>query len=160
MRMKKIFFIWIVSILLNSANAQTAIDFNMTDCNDTMHHLFADYLDNEEVVIIEFFMTCPSCIEVGQKLSPMYDQLAIDYPGQVNFFAFNFNDDFDCSVANNFVTDNAINAVPFDSGGAQLAYYGGFGMPSVAIVGGSQHEVIYFDKTSAGVNDTAAMDRR
>jgi hypothetical protein len=138
--------------------AQVAMDFNMSDCDGSIHHLYTDYLDNEEVVIIEFFMTCSSCIEVGQKLTLMHDQLLFDYPGKVNFFAFNFNDDFDCSVATDFVTTYGINAVPFDSGTAQLDYYGGFGMPSVVVVGGTSHQVIYFSKTFEGVNDTAAMD--
>jgi len=146
-------------ISLTSSFGQLAMDFSMTDCStNTMHHLYTDYLDNEEVVIIEFFMTCSSCIEAGQAITPMYNQLSIDYPGQVNFFAFNFLDDLDCSVANNFVTTFGINAIPFDSGGAQLAYYGGFGMPSVAIVGGSQHEILYFDKDAVMPGDTAIMD--
>lgn len=156
--MKKILLTCFAISFLSPAKAQYAMDFNMSDCNDSMHHLFADYLDNEEVVIIEYFMVCTSCIEVGQKITPMFNQLSIDYPGMVHFFAFNFNDDFACSVATGFVTDNGINAIPFDSGAAQIDYYGGFGMPSVAIVGGSQHEVIYFSKTLAGSNDTAAMD--
>lgn len=156
--MKKVFIILLFLGALPQARSQVAMDFNMDDCNGNMHNLYLDYLDNDQVVIIEYFMTCSSCIEVGQKLTPMYNQLAIDYPGMVNFFAFNFLDDLSCTVAEDFVNNWGINAIPFDSGAAQLAYYGGFGMPSVVIVGGSQHEIIYFSKTVAGVNDTAAMD--
>lgn len=156
--MKNLLLTGLVLFFLNGIHAQVAMDFNMSDCNNNMHHLYTDYLDNEEVVIIEYFMLCSSCIETGQRLSPMFNQLSLDYPGKVNFFAFNFNDDLACSVAIDFVTLNGINAVPFDSGATQLDYYGGFGMPSVVIVGGSQHEIIYFSKTSDGVNDTTAMD--
>lgn len=156
--MKNLRVISLFILLVQPLKAQQAMDFNMSDCSGNMHHLYTDYLDSEEVVIIEFFMVCSSCIEVGQAITPMYNQLALDYPGMINFFAFNFNDDFDCSVATNFVTTNGINAVPFDSGAAQLAYYGGFGMPTVAIVGGSQHQLLYFSKTPEGTSDTAAMD--
>lgn len=156
--MKKIIFIAFLATVFVQAKAQVAMDFIMNDCNNNMHHLYADYLDNEEVVIIEFFMVCSSCIDAGQAISVMYDQLALDYPGQVHFFAFNFNDDFDCSVATGFVNDFAINAIPFDSGAAQLAYYGGFGMPTVVIAAGSQHEILYSDKTSVAPSDTSVMD--
>ena len=91
MSINKIFFLGLTTTFLSYANAQTAMDFNMTDCNDTMHHLFADYLDNEEVVIMEFFMECPSCVLASQSLSPMFNGLAIQYPGKVNFFTIALN---------------------------------------------------------------------
>lgn len=158
--MKSIITFFCIFSLALCLKSQTAMDFNMSDCSGNMHHLYTDYLDNEEVVIIEFFMTCTSCIETGQRLTPMYNQLAIDYPGQVNFFAFNFLDDLDCSVATNFVTTFGINAVPFDSGEAQLNYYydGVFGMPNVVIVAGSEHQILYQSRDGIDANDTIAMD--
>ena len=158
--MKYLFLVGLGLVLPNVAIAQQAMDFNMTDCNGNMHHLYPDYLDNNEVVIMEYFMSCSSCIQVGQEITPIFNQLQIDYPGMVNFFAFGFIDNMDCSQALSFVNDNAINAVPFDSGETQLNYYysGPFGMPNVVIVAGSQHQVLFNSGHGISANDTAAMD--
>lgn len=157
--MKRIFYIFVCVLFgQNIANAQvtSAQDFTMSDCASSTHNLYS-YLDNEEVVIMEFFMNCGSCIAAGQKLSPMYDGLLVEHPGLVNFWALAYTNSYTCTTVNNWVTTNSINAVPFDSGATQVAYYGGFAMPTVVVVAGSQHQVIYNSNFDGPQGDTAAI---
>ena len=141
--MKYLLLVGLALVLLNAAIAQQAMDFNMSDCNNNMHHLFADYLDNEEVVIMEFFMECPSCVLASQSISPMFDGLAMQFPGMVHFFTIAYDSTYTCSNISTWASANTPNAIPFDSGEVQVVYYGGFAMPTVVVVAGSQHQVLY-----------------
>jgi hypothetical protein len=158
--MKKIISIIAISLAslsITRAQVTTAQDFTMSACNATTHSLFADHLDNGEVVIMEFFMTCGSCLAAGQKITPLYNGLSSTYPGMVNFWALAYTNTYTCATATNWVTTNSINAVPFDSGAAQVAYYGGFAMPTVVVVAGTQHQVIYNSNYDGAPGDTAAI---
>lgn len=158
--MKKIFSTLLAgffSMCYVNAQATTAMDFTITDCASNTHHLYTDYLDNEEVVIMEFFMTCASCGIVGQKLDPMYMGLTTEYPGLVNFFAIAYTNSYTCTTINSWRNTNAPNALALDSGAAQVSYYGGMGMPTVVVVGGSNHQVIYNSQYDGQPGDTAAI---
>lgn len=158
--MKKVVFgicISITSAGFMNAQVSTAMDFSMSDCNSTMHNLYADYLDNEEVVIMEFFMTCATCATAGQLLDPMYMGLTTQYPGQVNFFAIAYNNTYNCSTINSWRNTNTPNAIALDSGASQVSYYGGMGMPTVVVAGGSSHRVIYNSQFDGPPGDTAAI---
>lgn len=157
--MKKVLFI--LGIILGTAsfvNAQvtTAQDFTMSDCASNTQNLYT-HLNNEEVVIMEFFMTCGSCLTAGQRITAMMPAMNAEHPGMVNFWALAYTNSYTCSTVNNWITTNSITAVPFDSGAAQVAYYGGFGMPTVVVVAGSQHQVIYNSNTDGAPGDTAAI---
>src|SRR5687767_8167755 len=99
--MKKLVYMFIcVAFGLNVVNAQsTAQDFTMSACDATTHSLFADHLDNEEVVIMEFFMTCASCATVAAKLDPMHTALNTQYPGMVNFWVLAYTNSYSCATA-------------------------------------------------------------
>lgn len=155
--MKKFLFSIVLVFTFAFSNAQptTAMDFTSTDCNGNMHHLYSQ-LDSGHCVILEFFMNCASCIVAGQTITPMYNNLAASYPGEVHFYAFAYNNTMTCATANSVINGNGINAIPFDSGAAQVAYYGGFGMPTVAVVAGPQHEVLFVN-VGFSVSDTTAM---
>lgn len=158
--MKKIILtigIIISSFSLATAQVTTAMDFTKTDCNSISHSLFADYLDSGEVCIMEFFMLCGSCATAGQKLDPMYMGLTTQYPGLVNFFAIAYNNSYTCSTVNTWKNTNTPNATPFTTGATEVAYYGGMGMPTVVVVGGSNHQVIYNSNYDGAAGDTAAI---
>lgn len=141
---------------VTNAQVSTAQDFTMSDCNSNTQNLYS-HLDNEEVVIMEFFMTCGSCITAGQRITAMLPGLNSQYPGMVNFWALAYTNSYSCATVSNWVTTNSIAAVPFDSGAAQVAYYGGFAMPTVVVVAGSSHQVIYNSNYDGGPSDTAAI---
>lgn len=153
------FIAMILFILCNTLrlNAQTvAQDFTMTDCSGNMQHLFAE-LDQEDVVIMEFFMlSCNSCIVAGNKLNPMYNNLVNQYPGRVHFWQLGYTNSYDCVDLTAWASSHGYNSVVFDSGAAQVAYYGGFGMPTIAVVAGSQHQVL-FKRVGFQSNDTTTI---
>jgi len=73
----------------------------------------------------------------------MKDQLDLQYPGMIDFYQMGYTNSYSCSSVTNWINTNGFNSVPFDSGAALVAYYGGFGMPTLAVIGGSSHEVLF-----------------
>lgn len=145
--MKKLFTtltILLTIVAVKNASAQTvAQNFNMTSCAGPSYELF-DHLDQEKVVIIEFFMlNCSSCITAGNKLNPLYNTLNQQYPGRVEFWQMAYNNSYNCIDLTTWQGTHGYNSVMFDSGAAQVAYYGGFGMPTIAVVAGSSHQVLF-----------------
>lgn len=150
------FFVALVFSISISLAQSTAMDFNMDDCNGNMHNLYSE-LDQEKVVILEFFMTnCNPCITAGNGLNAMRESLLLQYPGQVLFYQFAFNNSTNCTVISDWASSHGYNSVAFDSGAAQVAYYGGFGMPTVVVVAGSSHEIIY-NELGFSPKDTQAI---
>lgn len=159
--MKKIILLITTAVVLFdlSVNAQsTAMDFNLTDCNGSSHHLFSD-LDAGNAVIIEFFMTsCNSCITAGQKLEAMKTDLLAEFPGKIKTYAFGFNNTYTCSQITSWITNNGFTSIPCDSGAAQVAYYGGMGMPTIVILGGgAAHSVLGSPYVGFTTSDTTTM---
>lgn len=147
----------LIVVNIHSASAQTvAQNFTMTSCAGPTYELF-DYLDQEKVVIIEFFMlNCNSCITAGNKLNPLFNTLSQQYPGRVEFWQMAFNNTYTCASLTSWQSSHGYNSVMFDSGAAQVAYYGGFGMPTVAVVAGSSHQVL-FKRVGFQNNDTTLI---
>ncbi len=156
--MKQLFFLCIASLaVITVSKAQTtAMDFTMNDCSGQMHNLFAE-LEQNNVVILEFFMVnCSPCISAGNKLKALHTTLENQFPGHVKSYALGYTNSYTCTQVNNWVTSNNFTSTPFDSGAAQVAYYGGFGMPTIAVVAGSNHEVL-FSNVGFSTSDTTAI---
>ncbi len=149
-------FIFIAS---NFSFAQTtAMDFNTDDCNGTNQHLFTE-LDAGNAVIIEFFMnSCSSCITAGGKLETMKAALLAQYPGKIKAYTFGYVNSYSCTLIKNWVTTNGFTSTPMDSGAMQVAYYGGFGMPTIVILGGgTNHSVLGNPYIGFTTSDTTTM---
>ena len=157
--MKKIYSLLFSCLFLSAIlNAQptTAYDFNMNDCSGNMHHLF-DELDAGNVVVMELFMlSCSPCVDAGNELEPMVQNLKASCSSKIKFYHFGFTNSYTCAQVTNWVSTNLYSSIPFDSGGVQVAYYGGMGMPTMAVVAGNTHKVLH---TSVGYNagDTAII---
>ena len=156
--MKKLYILLFTSLLLVTlANAQTtAMDFTMNDCNGQRHNLFNE-LDSGNVVIMEFFMlSCTACIVAGDALEPMYNHLKKNCSSKIKFYHLGYTNSYTCPQITKWVNNNGYTSVPFDSGGIQTAYYGGMGMPTIAIAAGSLHKILF---TSVGFapNDTTTV---
>jgi len=142
---------------LNTTAQTTAMDFNVADCNGNQQHLFTD-LDAGQAVIIEFFMTsCGSCVVAGDALEAMKTDLLAEFPGMVKSYSFGYNNSYSCVTVNNWVTTNGYSSIPSDSGAAQVAYYGGFGMPTIVIVAGSSHSILGNPYIGFSISDTTQM---
>jgi hypothetical protein len=127
----------------------------MNDCNGIMHNCF-NTLDSGKVIVMEFFMTCNMCITAGNEIETMRDQLENHYPGMIQFYQLGYTNSYSCTSVLNWVNSNGFKSVPFDSGAALVAYYGGFGMPTIAVIGGVNHEVLFTDIGYTN-GDTAAI---
>ncbi|MBS1773159.1 MAG: T9SS type A sorting domain-containing protein [Bacteroidetes bacterium] len=143
--MKKILNLLTFSIWVSAACAQTtAMDFNRQDCNGTTRHLFTD-LDSGKVVILEFFMgpNCQSCMDAATEIESLKAKLLIANPGKVMTYAIGFQNSYTCLTVTNWVSSQSLSAIPMDSGATQVAYYGGFSMPTIVAVAGTDHKIIY-----------------
>jgi hypothetical protein len=135
----------------------TAMDFNRNDCNGANHHLNAD-LDAGNAVVLFFFMpNCSMCPPPASKIQTMVNNVLKKYPGKVKGYAMPFNNTTNCTTVQNWVIANSLSLyTPLDSGAAQVAYYGGFGMPTVVLLGGKNHRVM-FSNVGFSTSDTTTM---
>jgi hypothetical protein len=152
------FLIISASLIYNTAFAQTtAMDFNKRDCNGQSHHLFAD-LDSGKLAVLFYFMpSCGSCPPPAKKIQTLTNNLLKRYPGKIKAYAMPFNNTTKCTDVSDWVSSNYLNMyIPLDSGANQVAHYGGFGMPTVVLVGGKDHRVM-FSSLSFSSSDTSEM---
>jgi hypothetical protein len=129
------------------SNAQTkALDFTKSDANGVKHHLFDD-LDAGNAVILFFYMpNCGMCPPPAQKVQSMAKNINARYPGKVKIYVMPYNNNTKASDVKNWVNNYSLNMfTPLDSGATQVAHYGGFGMPSVALVAGKDHRIMFSD---------------
>jgi hypothetical protein len=142
--MKIKLFLFIACLLFCTAGKSqtTAQDFTQTDCEGMPHHLFSE-LDSGYCVIMEFVMTCNLCIEGGSAIADLINTLPAQYQSKILFYQFAYTNSYTCSTMIAFKHDNFFNSRVFDQGAHMVAYYGGFGMPTVAIAAGANHDVIY-----------------
>jgi Secretion system C-terminal sorting domain len=120
--------------------------------------LFAD-LDAGKAVILHFFMpNCGSCPPPAQKIQTMANHINAMYPGMVKGYAFPYQNSTTCSYVTSWVSSNGLSTIyaPMDSGAAHVAHYGGFGMPTVVVLGGLDHRVL-FSTLSFSTSDTTLM---
>ncbi len=144
------------------AKAQyTAMDFNKMDCNGTdTHHLFAD-LDSGKAVLLHFFMpNCGSCPPPARVLQNMANGINAMHPGMVKGYAFPYNNSTTCSYSATWVSSNGLSTIytPMDSGAAGVANYGGFGMPTVVVLGGMDHRVLFVSQSFSSADTSAIKD--
>jgi thiol-disulfide isomerase/thioredoxin len=140
------------------SKAQTAMPFSGQDCNGNPVDLLAD-LDAGKAVILHFYMSnCGSCPPPAKKIQAMANKINASYPGKVKGYAFPYENVTDCSYSSTWVSSNGLGSLyaPMDSGAAQVAHYGGFGMPTVVVLGGPNHEVL-FSTQAFSTGDTTIM---
>ncbi|MBK7039200.1 MAG: T9SS type A sorting domain-containing protein [Bacteroidetes bacterium] len=81
----------------------------------------------------------------------------VQYPGMITAYAMPFNNTTTCATTSAWVTTNGLNLYsPYDSGAVQVANYGGFGMPTAVVLGGTDHRVM-FATQSYSSGDTLIM---
>ncbi len=147
----------LLTVMISKAQT-TAMPFSGMDCNGNSVDLFAD-LDAGKAVILHFFMpNCGSCPPPAQKIQMMANHINAMYPGMVKGYAFPFQNSTTCSYAASWVSSNSLSTLyaPMDSGAAHVAHYGGFGMPTVVVLGGMDHKVL-FSTLSFSTSDTTLM---
>lgn len=158
--MKKIYLLFsaVCCLLVMNVKSQTvAMDFEKTNCNATSSHLFQDLDEGKAVVLFYYMPSCGSCPPPAKKIQAMLAKIDGQFPGKVKAYAFPYNNTTTCQSAKTWVTTNNLSLfTPVDSGSAQVAYYGGFGMPTVVLVGGADHRVLFTTQNFA-TGDTTTM---
>jgi hypothetical protein len=156
--MKKIYLTLAVLTISTGAFSQsTAQDWTNYDCNGNSHTLFT-YLDNSEVVVMEFGMGCSSCSSTGTWLDGLKQQYDASNPGKVNFFYMDYWNGNDCvNDVTPFMTNYNLSWPAFEHCDTELTYYmTGSPMPAIVIAAGTFHAV-YYEKNSFTNNDTTAI---
>jgi len=148
-------FVFIANI--TCLKAQTAMQLNGPDCNGNNHDLFAD-LDAGKAVLLHFFMdNCNSCIPPAQKTQAMANKIMSFHPGMITGYALPYTNSTTCTSTASWVSSNGLSLyMPYDSGATQVAHYGGFGMPTLVLLGGLNHRVM-FSTQSFSASDTTIM---
>jgi hypothetical protein len=156
--MKKIILLFNLLLAVTISNAQFPIQISGNDCDGTPHDLYAE-LDAGKAAVLFFFMdNCGACPPPASVIQGMMNHITAVYPGMVTGYAMPFNDATTCAATLTWVGNYGHQFAPYDSGAYQVAYYGGFGMPTVVVVGGSgANKRVLFSTQSFIVSDTTTM---
>jgi len=95
--------------MFSSSLFAQAPNFTVTDVNGNVHRLYEDYLDQGKTVVIDiFFVNCPPCVFVAERLPELYTNWGAG-DGDVEFFTMTTrNEDTDATVGNYAITHNAL----------------------------------------------------
>jgi hypothetical protein len=154
----KLYFFFALMFAVTISKAQTAMQFSGLDCNGNSVDLYADLDAGKAVVLFYYMPSCGSCPPPAQKIQAMANNINATYPGRVKAYAYPYQNSTTCAYSSSWVSSNGLSAIytPMDSGATQVAYYGGFGMPTVVLVGGADHRVM-FSTLSFSTSDTIIM---
>jgi len=146
------------TVLAFVGNSQTtAMNFSGQDCNGNNVDLFADLDAGKAVMLIFYMPNCGSCPPVASKMQTMANNINATHPGLVKAYAFPYQNSTTCTYSSGWVMNNNLPLfAPMDSGAVQVAYYGGFGMPTVVLLGGNNHDVL-FTTQNFTTSDTTTM---
>ncbi|HNF72896.1 MAG TPA: T9SS type A sorting domain-containing protein, partial [Chitinophagaceae bacterium] len=156
----KIFYTSLLLLFtIMTTKAQTPMQISGPDCNGVNHDLFAE-LDAGKAVVVFFFMdACGSCPPVAAKVQTMCNSILSNYPGMITGYALPYINSTTCTATANWVVNNSLPLYsPYDSGAVQVANYGGFGMPTVVLLGGKAPDRrVMFSTLSFVDSDTTIM---
>ena len=154
----KLFFLFALMFVFTISKAQqTAMQFTGVDCNSNAVDLYADLNAGKAVVLFYYMPNCGSCPPPALKIQTMANNIMNTFPGAVKGYAFPFQNTTTCAYSSSWVSNNNLTMyMPMDSGATQVAYYGGFGMPTVVLVGGIDHHVMWSTQ-SFTTSDTTIM---
>lgn len=140
-------------------NQTTAMNFSGQDCNGANVDLFADLDAGKAVMLIFYMPNCGSCPPVAGKMQIMANNINASHPGLVKAYAFPYQNSTTCAYSSSWVTNNSLPLFqPMDSGAVQVAYYGGFGMPTVVLLGGDNHDVLFTTQNFVTADTTTMRD--
>ncbi|HNQ12926.1 MAG TPA: T9SS type A sorting domain-containing protein [Bacteroidia bacterium] len=126
------------------AEAQTATDFTVNDCDNNTHHLF-DELDAGKVVVIAWTMPCGSCIGPILSAYNIAQTFAASNPGKILFYLTDDYGNSSCSIIESWAAQYNIgpNISSFSTSAINMNHYGGPGMPKVVVIAGGNHQVVF-----------------
>ena len=149
-----------VALFGQTISAQTtAMDFSGVDCSGANVNLFNDLDAGKAVVLFYYMPSCGSCPPEATKIQTMANAINVNYPGMVKGYAFPFQNSTTCSYSASWVVNNSLPLFQaMDSGATQVAYYGGFGMPTVVLLGGPGHAKLWGTQNFVTADTTTMHD--
>lgn len=148
-----------LSMAITGFSQTTAMQFNGVDCNANSVDLFADLDAGKAVVLIFYMPNCGTCPPIASAVQTMANNINATHPGLVKGYAFPFQNSTTCTYSASWVADNNLPLyAPMDSGAAQVAYYGGFGMPTVVLLGGTNQNVLFVTQDFSAADTTTMHD--
>lgn len=148
--MKKLLYLLTALIYLLThpkTDAQTtAFDWTRSECETAENvHLF-EQLNAGKVIILDFVMipNCGWCIWASKYLKEVVAPYEISHPDRVKVYMVGFDNAYTCQQLTDWKKKfNLVEDGVFAGGSDETNYYGGMGMPTVVVVGGSDHRVFY-----------------
>lgn len=156
---KTIFTLFALMFVVSISMAQTtAKQIKGYACNGNPVDLYSDLDEGKAVILFYYMPSCGSCPPPAQKIQKMANSINSMYPGKVKGYVFPFQNSTTCTYSATWVSSNGLSTIytAMDSGAADVAYYGGFGMPTVVLVGGKDHKVL-FSTLDFSTSDTTIM---
>jgi hypothetical protein len=149
-----------VALFGQTISAQTtAMNFSGVDCSGANVNLFNDLDAGKAVVLFYYMPSCGSCPPEATKIQTMANAINVNYPGMVKGYAFPFQNSTTCSYSASWVVNNSLPLFQaMDSGATQVAYYGGFGMPTVVLLGGPGHAKLWGTQNFVTADTTTMHD--
>jgi len=146
-----------LSSRVSAQSVTTAFDWTKTDCDGNTHNLYS-LLDEGKVVLMEFVMlpNCQPCITAGKNLKKVQAAFDQTHPGMLKMFSMGFSDNYQCKQMMDWKAANGLTTTAIAQGADQVEQYGGMGMPTIVVVGGKDHKVLYSMK-GFSVKDTIAI---
>ncbi len=148
-------------LVITIAKCQTtAMDFTRNDCGGDPHHLFED-LDSGQVILLHFFMAgCFGCPPPAQNIMAMANRINAIYPNKIRGYAFPYDNATSCATSMSWVINSGLSHfyLPMDSGETQRSYYGPFGMPTVVLLAGTGHRIMFSTGTFTPSDTTIMRD--
>lgn len=132
-----------LGLITLQATAQTATNFNCTDCHNIQHDLFAE-LDAGKVIVLTWVMPCASCTGPALTTYNVVQSYQASDSGRVFMYLCDDYANTSCTALNTWKsTIGLANAVVFSNAAIHMNDYGGSGMPKIVVLGGSNHTVFY-----------------
>lgn len=136
---------------ISKLNAQTAIDFTLTDCNGVSRNLF-NTLDHGKVVIAVYEMQCTGSLNGCKNITMvMNNNYSTNTKIEIMYLD---NAGHDCAATASWISANSLfPGTNFEYSSSYTSPYG-TGMPVIVIAGGTEHDTYL---VSLGASDTATI---
>ncbi len=141
---------------LNFVYSQT---FNPNDCNGNSVNIFSDLDAGKAVVLFYYMPNCGTCPPHATSIQTMANNILVTYPGMIKAYSFPISQpETDCIYSASWVVDNNLSLyIPMINGATSLAFYGEFAMPTIVLLGGTDHSVMHLYDQGFEASDTTLM---
>ena len=164
--MKQLLSLCILALGALTAWAAPAPDFTITTSDGQQRRLYADYVNQKKLVVIEaFFTTCPPCNTHAPHWQALYNEMLAAHPGKVEFLMLSTqNFDKNTNVATYKTNKGLTMPAAGQDGGSITALtpyingqFGNFlGTPTFIVIAPSPGEVL-FDVRGTSAQNTMAL---